>query len=123
MAASLTGDSQIQNAASAAFPQSVVYITALLKFSECFPGRCCIAIDLPWTYQLTVLAFVLYEPFHVIEGISKEYAYLVREGRASVRIIAGDPCLKMSETVVQTAALGIASFTAVARVIAISMKE
>ena len=79
--------------------------------------RYCVAINLPWPDKLAVPAFVFYEPGHVIKRIAKEYSDFMRKRRASVLISTGEPCLKMSETILETAARSAAAVTAVTGVI------
>lgn len=117
MAVSLTSDCQLHDAATAALPQSFIYITAFFKFRERLLRRYCVAINLPWPDKLAVPAFVFYESGYIIKRIPKEYSYLMRERRAPVLICNSDPCLKMSETIFETAAGSTAPVTAVTCVI------
>ena len=123
MAVPLTCDGQLHDAAPAALPQSLIYIAAFFKFRERLLRGYRITIDLPWPDKLTVPAFVFYEPGHVIKRIAKEYSDLMRKRRASVLISTGEPCLKMSETILETAARSAAAVTAVTGVISEFMQK
>ena len=123
MAVPLTCDGQLHDAAPAALPQSLIYVAAFFKFRERFLRGYRIAIDLPRPDKLTVPAFVFYEPGHVIKRIVKEYSDLMRERRASILICTGEPCLKMPETILETAVGSAAAVATVTGVISEFMQK